>query len=206
MTLVALCLLVFSWLAKAIARLFSFLAFFAAVVAAMEPMLQRVLGLQVRDSLLMHHQARGLEAFQKLFAVRRDLLAPSVGRWAGCIGGVGLTAVSSSDSLLHDTCERRQLHMIRHQLALTHPPPFTLSSPALCCSAGCLTCWSIMCRSMVPARRRHPASRRRGGATLCTHASSLLVSGAGSSVVDMVQYVFVEVCEVHPCLVACVQR
>jgi hypothetical protein len=87
-TLVARCLLVFSCLAEAIARLFTFLAFFAAVVAAMEPMLQRVLGLQVRDSLLMHHQARGLEAFQKIFAVRRDLLAPSVGRWVGCIGAV----------------------------------------------------------------------------------------------------------------------
>lgn len=214
MTLVARCLLVFSCLAEAIARLFTFLAYFAAVVAAMEPMLQRVLGLQVRDSLLMHHQARGLEAFQKIFAVRRDLLAPSVGRWVGCIGGVGLTAVTSSESRLHDTWEGRQLHMISHPsfracipaCASTSATLHVVAPPAPCCSAGCLTCWSIMCRSMVPARRRHPASRRRDGVTLCTHASSLLVSGAGSSVVCMVQYVFVEVCEVHPCLVACVQR
>ncbi|PRW59064.1 HASTY 1-like isoform X1 isoform B [Chlorella sorokiniana] len=51
-----------------------------AVVAAMEPMLQRLLSLQVSDPMLMQHQARGLESYQKIFGVRKDLAAPAVGR------------------------------------------------------------------------------------------------------------------------------
>ena len=52
----------------------------AAVVAAMEPMLQRMLGLQAADALLLTHQARGLEAFAKIFGARPDLAAPAVAR------------------------------------------------------------------------------------------------------------------------------
>lgn len=52
----------------------------AAVVTAMEPMLQRTLGLQVTDALLLTHQARGLEAFAKIFGPRPDLAAPAVAR------------------------------------------------------------------------------------------------------------------------------
>lgn len=59
------------------------LACAAAVVAAMEPMLQRLLALQVSDPVLMGNQARGLEAFQKIFGVRKDLAAPAVGRCDG---------------------------------------------------------------------------------------------------------------------------
>ncbi|EFN51722.1 hypothetical protein CHLNCDRAFT_139890 [Chlorella variabilis] len=51
-----------------------------AVVGAMEPMLQRLLSLQVRDAILMQHQARGLETFHRLFGVRPDLAGPAVGR------------------------------------------------------------------------------------------------------------------------------
>ncbi|KAL4423234.1 hypothetical protein ABPG77_000026 [Micractinium sp. CCAP 211/92] len=51
-----------------------------AVVTAMEPMLQRTLGLQVTDALLLTHQARGLEAFAKIFGPRPDLAAPAVAR------------------------------------------------------------------------------------------------------------------------------
>ncbi|PSC73686.1 HASTY 1 [Micractinium conductrix] len=51
-----------------------------AVVAAMEPMLQRVLAVQTSDAQLIAHQARGLEAFAKLFGPRKDLAAPAVGR------------------------------------------------------------------------------------------------------------------------------
>lgn len=39
--------------------------------------------MQVSDPLLMQHQARGLESFQKIFGVRKDLAAPAVGRCAG---------------------------------------------------------------------------------------------------------------------------
>lgn len=53
----------------------------AAVANAMEPMLQRLLGLQTRDASLLTHQARGLEAFQRLFSARPALAAPAVGRW-----------------------------------------------------------------------------------------------------------------------------
>lgn len=51
-----------------------------AVVAAMEPMLQRMLGLQAADAMLLTHQARGLEAFAKIFGARPDLAAPAVAR------------------------------------------------------------------------------------------------------------------------------
>lgn len=56
--------------------------------------------LQVSDPLLMQHQARGLESFQKVFGVRKDLAAPAVGRcawrqatqagWDSRFNGVGL--------------------------------------------------------------------------------------------------------------------
>lgn len=48
----------------------------------MEQMLQRMLGMQVADALLLTHQARGLEAFAKIFGPRPDLAAPAVARWA----------------------------------------------------------------------------------------------------------------------------
>ncbi len=54
----------------------------AAVVGVMEPMLQRLLALQVPDAAVVQHQARGLEAFRMLFGVRPDLAGPAVGRCA----------------------------------------------------------------------------------------------------------------------------
>lgn len=57
-------------------------------------MLQRLLALQVTDALLLQQQARGLEAFQRVFGVRRDLAAPAVGRCAerqhSLTGGTGV--------------------------------------------------------------------------------------------------------------------
>lgn len=51
------------------------------MVSVTEPMLQRVLALNVNgDAILLQHQARGLEAFGKLLAARPDLLPAALGR------------------------------------------------------------------------------------------------------------------------------
>jgi exportin-5 len=52
----------------------------ASVVAAAEPMLARLLALQPADARLVSAQARGLEAFSKLLAARRDLVPGVVSR------------------------------------------------------------------------------------------------------------------------------
>jgi hypothetical protein len=74
-------------------------------------MLQRLLGLQTRDALLVSHQARGLEAFQRLFSARPDLAAPAVGRWAGvwkpegCWGGARAAAGEEPIATIFAHCD-----------------------------------------------------------------------------------------------------
>ena len=61
----------------------------AAIVAATEPMLQSLLALHVSDALLLQSQAKGLEAFSRLIAVKWELLPGVVSRifelLVGCV-------------------------------------------------------------------------------------------------------------------------
>jgi hypothetical protein len=107
----------------------------AAVVAAMEPMLQRVLGLQVGDALLIQQQARGLEAFAKLFGVRPDLAAPAVGRWVRPSSG-GRAGCMAAPVLW-----REELVQGCHLLTMLLTLLLLLHSLFLSCvCAGCLMC------------------------------------------------------------------
>ena len=62
----------------------------AAVAAASEPMLQRLLALQAPtgDAALLQSQGRGLESFARLLAVRRELVGPALARLFELLTGV----------------------------------------------------------------------------------------------------------------------
>ena len=83
----------------------------------MEPMLQRLLAMQSADLSLVQLQAKGLDAFGRLFGARPDLAAPAVGRCAptpagstlvhaGTPGGVPLL-VTDANSLRRVAIPRR---------------------------------------------------------------------------------------------------
>jgi hypothetical protein len=102
-------------------------------------MLQRVLGLQVGDALLIQQQARGLEAFAKLFGVRPDLAAPAVGRWVcGEDGGLASrirVCATSFAAVVHLIAELSQAWNVPTSGAAA----FLLFPRGRVC-AGCLMC------------------------------------------------------------------
>ena len=101
----------------------------------MEPMLQRVLGLQVGDALLIQQQARGLEAFAKLFGVHPDLAAPAVGRCVRPSSGGGAGCMAAPVLLREELVQGcHLLTMLLTLLLLLH------SLFLSCVCAGCLMC------------------------------------------------------------------